>query len=120
MNWWNKSIISQNLVGLDSVKERDMESKADKNQIKACILKREERQNPHILLWWFIALFSFSQPILCHAQRYTKGVYTDSDGDIMDNRGMDNDKILMWYGMFCSLERKTLQCYESSYKILFY
>lgn len=63
--WWNIPITDQKSMGLDSVKERHKESKADKNQTKDCRLKREERQNPHILLWWFIALFSFSQPILC-------------------------------------------------------
>lgn len=47
-------------MGLDSVKEMDRESKADKNQIKDSRLKTEERQNPHILFWRFIALFSFS------------------------------------------------------------
>lgn len=30
-------------MGLDSVKERDKESKADKNQIKDCRLKRERK-----------------------------------------------------------------------------
>lgn len=53
-------IISPNSVGLDSVKERYLESKADKNQIKDCRLKREEKtKSPHPVMV-VIAVFSFS------------------------------------------------------------